>query len=80
LSPGLKELEGFSVVDGGIDDTGLRFTSELSADYVLQFANLPNTNTHFGTGFTIHGTGNDITVLDPDGFSTSKVYRILKLQ
>jgi hypothetical protein len=80
LSPGLKELEGFSVVDAGIDDTGLRFASDTNSNYVLQFANHPNPNSFLGTGFTVQGTGADITVLDPDGFSTSKVYRILKLQ
>jgi len=80
LSPGLKELEGFSVVDAGIDDTGFRFASDTNSNYVLQFANHPNPNSFLGTGFTVQGTGADITVLDPDGFSTSKVYRILKLQ
>lgn len=66
----------FAAID--VDDTvGLQFDSQAGADYGLQFATSPSTNDWTDTPYTIHGTGDPMTVFDTTGFSTQKTYRIL---
>lgn len=58
---------------------GLRFSSDANTDYLLQINNQAASGPWTNAPFTIHGTGNEITVFDPDGYSTQKTYQILAL-
>ena len=62
-----------------VEDTfALGFDSEVGFTYDLQSTELPQTNNWITTGATIEGTGDPLLMFDPTGFSTSKLYRVVK--
>ena len=62
----------------GIGDTpGVQFQSESNATYRLQYAIPPDSSTWFETGAKIAGDGSMMTLFDPTGPSTTRVYRVM---
>ena len=74
---GLPEpiITGFDVVD----ETGLTFTSAVSQTYVFEKSDDALTGIWERASMTIEGNGGVITVFDPDGYSSNKVYRLIEL-
>lgn len=78
LAGGVPVLMDLTVVVDP-DTIGLRFNSNPNSDYRLQFNNQAASGPWTNAPFTIHGTGDEITVFDPDGYSTQKTYRLIAL-
>lgn len=62
-----------------VDDTAaINFLSDPNTTYELQYADLADTNNWFGTGALADGHGGNILLYDPEGHSTSRVYRVVE--
>jgi hypothetical protein len=64
---------------GFVDDTVLVFTSLNGQNYALESTIDETTGVWVKAPYTIEGTGGDITLYDPDGYSTNKTYRLLEV-
>ena len=70
-----EDLEIDEVEVGGV--TGLAFASETGTTYRLDATpDLVNTNDFSSTGAFVEGTGGTVTLFDPAGFSTGRIYRV----
>ena len=64
-----------TAVEAG-DVTALSFSSETGETYQLEYATNPTNPDWIDTGTTILGNGEAMPAFDPDGVSTSKMYRV----
>jgi hypothetical protein len=61
-----------------VEDTpGVQIQSESNECYRLEYAVPPASNTWFDTGAKVTGDGNLMTLFDPSGPSTTRVYRVM---
>ena len=58
--------------------TALSFTSETGQTYRLQYATNPTDPDWIATDYLMLGNGQDMPAFDPDGVSTSKIYRVMR--
>lgn len=60
------------------DETALSFSSSNAVEYQLQFSILPATSAWTDVNHYIAGDGGTMLAVDPDGFSTGRVYRVIE--
>jgi len=71
-------LEPINMVDADVgDQVGREFLSEAGTTYALECTtDLVFSNNWSATGAIVEGTGGTLTLYDPAGYSTSKLYRV----
>ena len=70
-------LQPVNMVDADVgDQVGTEFLSEAGTIYELESADLVSSNNWSGTGAIVQGTGANLLLYDPLGFSTAKLYRV----
>ena len=75
----LTVLDSTVITTNLVEDTfALGFDSAVGFTYELQSTELPQSNNWITTGATIEGTDGPLLMFDPTGFSTSKLYRVVK--
>jgi hypothetical protein len=71
-------FDPINVVDADVgDQVATEFLSEAGTTYELESTtDLITSNNWSGTGATVEGTGANLALFDPAGYSTSKLYRV----
>ncbi len=75
---GVLVVPAVPIIQVNVTDIGaVRFSSQEDKTYFLQWTT--NAPDWVETGSSIEGTGGDLNLYDPDGFSMQKTYRVIEL-